>query len=289
MVVPSPLALSEALPFDVVSLAPSLVVLVLLTVVVLSVIYAYQPPLPQSMALAFVPWVVAGSLLSVLATGGRYPDYLEPLFGTPGAYLLALFVPGLAWVAILNLSVSRSELPAYHHYLGTMGTGATVVLWSALLLDAGVPPLSRLLVLVVVPLVALLATGAIALTIGFWSPDFIDYAWIVGSFTLFGLLVNGIATTASVAVRGASGHTPFSATVRDVVTALAPGGVAGVDPTHLWVWLFLLANVAIGIHVATSLAPYADRSPRAVNVMLGSVGVLGFALGFNRLLVLVVG
>ena len=284
-----PIALADALPFDAASLAPSLIVLGLLTCVVLAVIYAYQPPLPQSMALAFVPWVVSGSLLSVLASGGQYPGYLVPLFGTPGAYLVALFVPGLAWVAILNLSVSRSELPAYHHYIGTMGTGAMVILWSALMLHAGVPPLSRLLVLLVVPLVALLATGAIALTIGFWSPDFIDYAWIAGSFTLFGLLVNGIATTASVAVRGASGHTAFSATVRDVVAVLAPGGLAGVDPSLLWVWLFLVANVAVGIHVATSLAPYADRSPRAVNAMLGFVGVLGFGLGFNRLLVLVVG
>lgn len=289
MAIPPSLAASGALPTDIVSFAPSLVVLALFTCVVVAVIYAYQPPLPQSMALAFVPWVVSGSLLSVLATGDRYPEYLVPLFGTPGAYLVALFVPGLAWVAILNLSVSRSELPAYHHYIGTMGTGAMVILWSALLLNVGMPPLSRLLFLLVVPLVALLATGAIALTIGFWSPDFIDYAWIAGSFTLFGLLVNGIATTASVAVEGASGHTPFSATVRDVVAVLAPGGVAGVEPTHLWVWFFLVANVAIGIHVATSLAPYADRSPRAVNAMLGFVGVAAFGLGFNRLLVLVVG
>lgn len=289
MVVPLLVPWPGDLPTDAVSFTPSLVVLVLLTCVVIAVIYAYQPPLPQSMALAFLPWIVSGSLLSVLATNGGYPAYLLPLFGTPGAYFVALFVPGLAWVAILNLSVSRGELPAYHHYIGAMGVGAVAILWSALLVHAGTPPLSRLLVLVVVPLVALLATGVIALTIGFWSPDFVDYATITGSFTLFGLLVNGIATTASVAIRGSPGHTPFSASVRDVVSILAPGGVAGVDATHLWVWLFLLANVAIGIHVATRLAPYADTSPRAVNAMLGFVGALGFALGFDRLLVMVVG
>ena len=289
MPAPPLLAAAGAPLTDGVTFSPGLVVLALLTGVVAAVIYAYQPPLPQTMALAFLPWIVSGSLLSVLATGGRYPAPLQSVLGAPGAYLLALFLPGLAWVAILNLAVSRSELPAYHHYVGTMGTGAMVVLWSALLLEAGVPPLSRLLLLLVVPLIAVLATGAIALTIGLWSPDFVDYAWLTGSFVVFGLLVNGIATTASVAVRGASGHTPFSATVRDVVAVLAPGGVASVDPTHLWVWLFLLANVAVGIHVATRLAPYADASPRAVNAMLGCVGVLGFALGFDRLLVLVVG
>lgn len=278
-----------ALPVDAVPVSPSLVVLVLLTGVVIAMIYAYQPPIPQSMVFAFLPWMVTGSILGVLAADGQYPSYLLPIFTEPGVYLVAIFVPGLAWVAMLNLSVSRRVLPAYHHYIGTMGTGAMAILWAVLILHVGTSGLARLLVLVMVPVVALLATGLISLSIGFWSPDFVDYTWIVGGFAVFGALVNGIATTTNVAVKGASAHTPFSATVRDAVVILAPGGVVGVDATHLWVWLFLLANLAIGIHVATQLAPYADTSPRAVNAMIGSVGVVGFTLGFNRLLLLVVG
>lgn len=289
MAIPHPIAAIDGLPGLGLQLTPSLVVLALLTAVVFAVIYAYQPPLPQTAVFAFVPWVVAGALLPVLATTGQYPGFLRPLVTEPGAYLVAAFLPGLAWVVMLNLSVARRELPPYHHYVGAMGTGVMAILWSALLLQDGAAVLSRLAVLVVVPNVALFATGLISLTIWFWSPDFADYTPVVGGFVLFGVLVNGISTTLAVAVRGAGAHTAFSATVRDIVAVGAPAGFAGVDVAHLWVWLFLLANAAIGIHVATQLAPYAKESPRAVNAMCGVVGIVGFALGLDRLLVLVVG
>lgn len=289
MAVPTSVAGSGSLPGDAVEIAPSLALLFLLTCVVVAVIYAYQPPLPQTIVFAFVPWIVTGSILDVLASGGQYPPYLVPLFTGPGAYLTAIFVPGLAWVVMLNLAVSRRELPAYHHYIGAMGIGAMAILWSAMILHLGASHLTRMLVLVVVPLVALLATGLISLSIGFWSPDFLDYTAITGGFAVFGALVHGIATTTNVAVNGAAAHTVFSATVLEIVAVGAPGGALGVDVTHLWVWLFLVANIGVGIHVATSLARYADSSPRTVHAMLGVVGSVGFALGFDHLLALVVG
>lgn len=274
---------------DAVQVTPSFVVLLLLTGIVLSLLYAYQPPLPQTMAFAFVPWIVTASFLDVLATDGQYSSYLEPLFTVPGAYLVAVVIPGFVWIAMLNGSVSKRALPAYHHYIGTMGLGALAILGAALIVHVGTADLSRMLVLVVVPLTALLAAGLISLTIGLWSPDFVEYTAFAGGFALFGALVNGIATTTSVAAKGATAHTAFSTIVRDVVAVSVPNGVAGFGVTQLWVWVFLLANVAIGIHVATQLAPYADKSPRAVNAMLGIVGVVGFTLGFNQLLVVVVG
>jgi len=289
MAIQPSIAGSDALPAGALQVSPALVVLVLLTAIVVAVIYAYQPPLPQTMAVAFVPWIVTGAILSVLAARGQYPPYLEPAFTEPGAYLTAIFVPALVWAAMLNLSVSKRRLPAYHHYIGTMGVGAMAILWAALILQIGSARLTMMLVLVVVPVMALLATGLIALSIGFWSPDFVDYAAITGGFAVFGALVNGIATATNFAMVGEAAHTAFSAAVQDVVLTVAPGGVAGVDATHIWVWLFLVANVAIGIHVATRLAPYAESSPRAVNAMLGFVGAVGFGLGFDRLLVLVVG
>jgi len=280
---------ADALPAGALQISPALVVLLLLTAIVVAVIYAYQPPLPQTMAVAFVPWIVTGAILSVVAAHGQYPTYLEPVFTEPGAYITAMFVPGVVWAAMLNLSVSRRALPAYHQYIGTMGVGAMAILWAALIIEVGSSRLTMMLVLVVVPVMALLATGLIALSIGFWSPDFVDYAAITGGFAVFGALVNGIATATNFAVLGDGAHTAFSSAVRGIVLAVAPGGVVGVDATHLWVWLFLVANVAIGVHVATRLAPYAETSPRAVNAMLGFVGAVGFALGFDRLLVLVVG
>lgn len=289
MAIPPLIAGTSASLADALPVAPSLVLLLLLTAAVASLIYAYQPPLPQTAAFAFLPWIVSASILNVLATSGGYPPYLVPLFSEPGAYLTATFVPGLVWVAMLNASVSRRELPAYHHYIATMGVGAMAVLWFALVLQVGATDVTRLLMLVIVPVVCLLATGLIALSIGFWSPDFVEHTPFAGGFVIFAALVYGVATVASVAMAGATAHTPVSATVRDLVAVGLADGVAGVDVTHLWVWLFLVINVAVGIHVATRLAPYAAESPRAVNAMLGTVGVVGFGLGFNHLLLVVVG
>lgn len=289
MAIPTLIANLGALPAGSLPITPSFAALALLSCVVVVMIYAYQPPLPQNMVFAFVPWIVAGALLSALATEVQYPSYLVPLFTAPGSYVTSLLIPGLAWVAMLNFSISRQKLPAYHHYIGTMGVGAMTILWVALVVQVGADHLMGLIVLLVVPIIAFLSTGLIGLTIGFWSPDFVDYAAITGGFVVFAALMNGIATTTTVAALGASAHTVFSATVQEFVTVVAPGGVAGVDVTFLWVWLFLLANIAIGIHVATRLAPYADTSPRAVNAMLSVLGIAGFALGIDRLLLMVVG
>lgn len=275
-------------PTDLLQLEPSLAVLLLLSGVVVALIYAYQPPFPQTAVFAFLPWLVAGSFLNLLATQGLYPPYLEPLFAQPGAYVTALFIPGLVWTAMLNVSVSNRELPAYHHYIGAMGLGAVVIIWTVLLVNLQAAALSRMLILVVVPLTALLATGLLALSIGLWSPDFIEYTPITGGFTVFGALVYGTATILGVGVGGPTAHSVFSATVYEILAVGLPDGVAGVGVARLWAPVFVLANLAIGIHVATTLAKHADESPRRVHLMLATAGGVAFTLGFNHLLVTVV-
>jgi len=278
----------SALLGAVTNVPPSLAILVLLSGVVVALIYAYQPPLPQTLAFAFLPWVVTGSFLNLLASNGGYPSYLVPLLSGPGAYLTALFVPGLAWAAMLNVSVSGRKLPAYHQYIGTMGAGVVVVLVPVMLLVVEARNLSLLLVLVVVPLVSLFCTGLIAIFVGYWSPDFVEYAAIAGGFAVFGALVNGISTTMSVAVNGQAALTPGGTLVRDVVLASVPQGVAGLDVAQVWAAAFILVNVAIGVLVATQLARVANDRPRTVYGLLGLFGSVGFVLGFNQLLAVVV-
>lgn len=276
------------LPLDVVPVPPSLVLALLLTAVVASVIYAHQPPLPQTMAFAFLPWVVTGSLLHVFAIEGQYPAYLVPLVTVPGSYLTAMLIPGVAWSAMLNVSVSRRSLPAYHHYIGTMGAGVAVVLWLVLLATGSISGLSRLLTLLVVPLVSFLAAGLVSLFVGLWSPDFVEFTPFIGGFVVLAALVNGIATALGVVVEGATAHTVATATALDLVVRYAPGGLGPLDVTHLWVSLFLVANVLFGVAVATGLARHCDDRPRAVYTLLGLFGIVWFGLGFNRLLIVVV-
>lgn len=289
MAIPLSIAGPGALLGTLLALPPSLVLLAMLTVAVVAVIYAYQPPLPQTTVFAFLAWVVVGSLLNALAAGSQYPPALRPLVTGPGAYLTAIFVPGVVWMALLNLAVTRRGLPPYHHYLTTMGLGVVLVLGGAVLVDAGPTDVKRLLVLVAVPLIALLATGIVSFSIALWAPDFIDYTAISGAFVVFGAFVYGIGTAAGATLGGTPGYTPFPQTIRSLVQGSLPNGMAGVGVAHLWVWALLLASLAVGIPIATQLAPYADTRPRSVQVLHSLVGVVGFALGFNHLLALVVG
>lgn len=276
----------DGLPLDVVPVPPGLVVAFLLAVIVCALLYAHQPPVPQTMAIAFLPWVAAGSLVHVLATGGGYPSTLVPLVTVPGAYLTALLVPGIAWSALLNVSVSRRALPAYHHYIGTMGAGVVLVLWLALLLTGEAAGLPRMLVLLMVPVVSFLAAGLISFLVGLWSPDFIEHTPFVGGFVILASLVNAIST--AMGVVGGRAHTVATSAALDVVVRYASGGLGPLDESLLWVSLFLAANALVGVAVATGLARFADVRPRTVYSLLGVVGVVWFALGFNRLIVVVV-
>lgn len=277
-----------ALPLEAFPFPPGLAIALLLAAVVGALIYAHQPPVPQTMAIAFLPWVVAGSLLHVVAVNGQYPPYLVPLVTVPGAYLTALLVPGVVWSAILNVSLSRRALPAYHHYIGTMGTGVAVVLWIVLLVDGSIVGLSRLLLLLIVPLVAFLAAGLVSLFVGLWSPDFVMLTPYAGGFVVLAALVNGVASALAAVAGGSAAHTIATTAALELVLRYAPGGLGPIDVSLLWVSLFLVSNVLLGVAVATGLARHASARPRAVHSLLGLVGVVWFGLGFNRLLVAVV-
>lgn len=284
----TPLADPGALPVEALPVPPGLAVALLLMAIVAALIYAHQPPVPQTMAIAFLPWVVAGSLLHVVVVNDPYPPYLVPLVTVPGAYLTALLIPGVAWSAMLNVSVSRRALPAYHQYIGTMGAGVAVVLWVVLLVDGSIGGLTRLLLLLVVPLVSFLAAGLVSLFVGLWAADFVVFTPYVGGFVVLASLVNGVASALAVVAGGGSAHTAATATALDLVLRYAPGGLGPVDVSLLWVSLFLVANVLLGVAVATGLARLASTRPRSVYSLLGLVGIVWFGLGFNRLLVVVV-
>lgn len=263
---------------------PGLFVVCALLAIVLVLLAAYRPPLPQWMVFALLPWIVAGALLDVVSMSADYPTYLEPLVSTPGVYLAAVCVPGLAWVTMLNVAVTRRGLPPYHAYLGTMGLGVVVVLLPVLAVVRGGVGLEPLVVLAAIPLIAVLAAGLVSLGIGLWSPDFVQYTPIIGGSAVFGAMVNGIATIVAVAAGGVGGHTLVSASVAYVVVYYLPNGVFGMDGLQLWATLLVALYAFLGVVVASQPARFEAARPRAVYAIQGVVAVLWFGVGFDRLL-----
>lgn len=267
---------------------PSLLILALLTVAIVVIAYAKQPPIPETIVLAIVPWAIAGSVLSVIASQVAYPAYLEPALVRGGGYLIAIAIPGAAMIAMLDLGTATRSVPAYPAYIGALGVGTTTALLVALVLGTGETSLSRILVPLFVGIIALFGTAAVALSIAYLSPDFIVNTRLSGGFVVFGWLIYGMATVTSLTVYGERAHTVFSSTIQTLVITVFPEGVAGVSPTHLWVWVFILANIAIGVHVAIQLAPLVDRNPHRVYTLQSIIGLAGLVLGLNRLVPLMV-
>lgn len=268
--------------------SPGLLILGLLTVAIVVIVYAKQPPIPETVALAIVPWALVGSILSVVASRVEYPVFLEPALVHGGGYLIAIAIPGAAMIALLNLGSATRTIPAYPEYLGALGWGTTTVLLGALVLGSGTTTLSRLLIPLFVGIIAMFGTAAVSLAIAYLSPDFIVNTRISGSFVVFGWLIYGMATVTTLEMYGESAHTVFSSTVQTLVITLFPTGILGISPTQLWVWAFILANIAIGVHVAIQLAPLVDRSPHRVYALQSIIGLAGLVLGLNRLVPLMV-
>jgi len=269
--------------------APSLVGLLLFALVVAVGIYRHEPPLPQTAVWGLFPWIVAGSSLRILASVVQYPPYLRPLFATPWAYLTTIVIAGLVWLSILVFATSRREVSTAHYYIGTMGTGATVAVWIALVPHLGELSLSRILVYLVLLSVTFLASIGITISVGLWSVNVVQYAVITGGFVIFGALVRGTATVANIVINGPAAHTTVSAEVHDVAATILQYGWVNLDGTFLWTWLLLIAYVGVAILIASRVAPYASTRPRAVHTVLGIVGGVGVVTGFNDFVLVVVG
>lgn len=275
-ITPSALSLSQAL------LAITLAVIIL-------VLYTYHPRVSQQTLLASIPWLLVGATLPLIRNFAPYPRLVATIFRQPWSYLLAIAIPGLIWLLLLDLSMaSRGE---QHHsaYLGMIGIGTSLPLVTFLILAAPTTSLTRLAVGVLVPLIALLAAIVIVFSFGFWHPDLVAYADRAAGFVIFGSLLHGTGTIIGVTANGPAAHSWLSTAVFELVTRHSLGTAVGMMPMTTWAWLFLWIKIAIAIIVVAKLGDFVSEAPAPVYGLFGIFGAITLAPGLSGLLVVLFG
>lgn len=283
----SALGLTPFGPVSVRSLpAPSLLAVVGVAVVVTALLYTERPRISRRAVVAMLPWMVVGAALSVLAANASYPAIVRPAVSGVGAFLTTYIVVCLVWFAILQFTRGGPRPARIPTHLAAMGAGVAVVVVGALLLRAEELTTTQLFWLAITPIAAAAIAGIVLVLLGLWYPEAAAYTGMAGGLVVFGHAFAAIGTAVAVVADGT--HTTLSWAVLNLLAASGVAGMAGLDPSLVWAWGYVWANLVLAIAAIVALTAYTRRNPDRGNLVLGLVAAVGVVGGVTALLSTVV-
>ncbi|MFB6169574.1 MAG: hypothetical protein ABEJ06_00350 [Haloarculaceae archaeon] len=249
---------------------PQTLVLAALVVLAASVgllLAVQRTRLSRKSVFAWLPWFGTGAALHALHGAVGYPDLVRPLLGSPWVYLLAASVAGIAWTLLTQLTSSEKGRAAVTRYFGVMGLGTLLPPVVLLIVQRGITSPTRLVLWVAVPVVSVVVTYCLLLSLGLWLPNPAYFAGFAGGIVIFGAAVEAITTAVALGVGGQ----PATPVVLTLTTRLADlGGLAvPVALVAVAVWLRLAVGVAVvvGLELLDRSHPVlAERGLKAATV-----------------------
>jgi len=230
-----------------------------------------DPAVPDRLVLALVPWMLAGAWLHVLHVVGAAPAAVDPLLGTPAAYVTTAVLAGAVWLAVDSADLSTP--PAF----AVAGAG-----FAALALAIGLRwGLEEGSIGLAWPAVA--AVLGVALGLGVWAavrrsyPTIAD-AGAAGGLAIVAHSVDAISTAIGIDVLGASERTPLSRLIIEIGAALPTAEYVGAT------WLFVVVKLALGAGLVALLAETVREVPRQGRLLLAFVAAVGLGPGAHNLL-----
>jgi len=230
-----------------------------------------DPAVSDRLVLALVPWMLAGAWLHVLHVVGAAPGVIDPLLGTPAAYLTTAILAGAVWLGVDAGAVATERAFA--------AAGAAV---AALVLAVGIQwGLDEGTFAPAWPVVA--AVLGVAVGIAVWLglrrayPDVAD-AGGAGALAVVAHSLDGISTAIGIDVLGATERTPLSRTVIEFGATLPTADLLGSA------WLFVLVKLALGAGITALLAESVRAVPRQGRLLLAFVAAVGLGPGAHNLL-----
>ncbi|QLG63122.1 DUF63 family protein [Halorarum salinum] len=234
--------------------------------------------------LALLPWMCTGAAGHVLHVLDALPDAIDPLFGTPAAYLTTAAFAGAVWLAAL------ARRPAD----GGDGDGAddAAVLAAAgsvaLLVAAG-----RTLAYGVtngtlnpwLPAVGLVGGAVLGVVVGLLVYRLYPTATVAGSAGLVAVAahgIDGVTTAVGVDLLGFGERTPLSRLIIEFAAGLPTAEALGGG------WLFVLVKLAVGALVVAAVAPTIREEPAEGNALLAVVAAVGLGPGVHNALLFAV-
>ncbi|WP_313691084.1 DUF63 family protein [Halorarum halobium] len=234
-----------------------------------------RPAFTTGHVIALVPWMCAGAAGHVLFVLGVLPDALDPLFGTPSAYLTTAALAGACWLAALASDADDRRV------LGAAGTLALLVgVGRTLEYGAGAGTFSPWLPAAGLVVGAGLGVGLALLLYRAYSP-----ATAAGSAGLVAVAahgIDGVTTAVGVDLLGFGERTPLSRLIIEFAHGLPTAAVLGGG------WLFVLVKLAVGVLVVAAIAPTVREEPTEGNALLALVTAVGLGPGVHNALLFAV-
>ena len=259
-------------------------VLIVGTISNAAVLYALQPPLDQKTVLAFIPWIVTGSILHVFwqlqeaVQRQLYPEVIEMAFSAPAVYLTTFIPLGIIW------AVSAMVVPTYEksdqiaQYVGVTGVGIMTLLTILLVwqgFDDAVAPMEPVWPVLGL-VVSFVLTFVLYIAIGSWRTYVIAEARFVGAFVLFAHVFDAVTTAIGVEQLGATERSALPRAIMDLAAELPTADALGTA------WLFVVVKIALASAIVIVFADYVSEEPTQGNLMFAIIGAVGLGPAANN-------
>ncbi|WP_277553543.1 DUF63 family protein [Halobaculum limi] len=234
-----------------------------------------DPPFGSAHVFALVPWMCVGAAGHVLYVLDVLPAAVNPLFGTPAAYLTTVAVAGAVWLAAL--ASGRDDAPI----LGVAGVVALVPAAGGVLAvgatDGTFAP--------ALPAAGLVGGALLGVGVGLLLYRGSDEAAVAGRAGLLAVAahgVDGVTTAVGVDLLGFGERTPASRVIIEFAADLPTAEVLGAG------WLFVLVKLAVAAVVVLAVAPTVRDEPRYGYALLAIITAVGLGPGVHNALLFAV-
>jgi len=250
---------------------PYLLVLLLAGAAVAYGLRERRPPVDDRFVRALVPWMLVGAWLHVLHIVGAAPAAIDPLLGTPAAYISTAVLAGGVW-----LGADASERDTARLLLGVGVAVAVLVLGVGVQWGATSGRFSPAW-----PAVA----AILGVTLGFalWAlltrvrPDVL-VAGSAGALAVVAHSLDGVSTAVGIDILGATERTPLSRAIIEFGASLPTAPYLGS------VWLFVVVKAALACGIALLLADSVREDPAEGRLLFVLVAAVGLGPGAHNLL-----
>ena len=230
-----------------------------------------RPAVDDGAVRALVPWMLVGAWLHVLHVVGAAPAAIDPLLGTPAAYVSTAVLAGAVWLAadasdrdtprvLLVAGIAVSLLALGRGMQWALTEGSFSPAWPAVAAVLGV------------------ALG-LALWVGLTRvrPD-VAVTGSAGVVAVVAHSLDGVSTAIGIDVLGATERTPLSREIIEFGATLPTAEFIGAT------WLFVVVKAVLACGITLLLADYVREDPDEGRLLLVFVAAVGLGPGAHNLL-----
>jgi uncharacterized membrane protein len=230
-----------------------------------------QPPVDDRFIGALVPWMLVGAWFHVLHVVGAAPGLVDPLLGTPAAYVSTAVLAGAVWLAA---DASGRDTARVLFLVGVaIGLGILGVALAAGMAAGGLTPRW--------PAVA--AVLGVALGAAVWTAlcrlrPGVRITGVAGALAMVAHSVDAVSTAVGIDVLGAVERTPLSRAIIEFGAMLPTAELLGAA------WLFVVVKAALACFVVVVMADYVREEPAEGRLLLALVAAVGLGPGAHNVL-----